>query len=573
MDGRPIGEKLSRQRRRARERARRKQAQALLASGATLALGLGLGAGAPAEAATFTVTNLNDAGPGSLRQAISDANGAAGPDLVTFQAGLTGTITLTTGQLVITDSVNVQGPGASALTVDGNNASRVFYLYDPANLIDVSISGLTVAHGSSSEGGGIVDFGENLTLDHVTVRNNAASDQEGGNGGGIALQGNTGSLTIRQSIITGNTASGRGGGVYVESSAGAILIQDTEISGNTASDGGGAYFYSPHGSTTIENSTISGNHASGGAGGGLAFAFYYPGPSPNVRETTIAGNDATTGGGGIQFTFYREGSIAVVHDSIIAGNTSGGNGLDLGGAGTFGIDYSLVQAPGNAHVFDNGGNLFNQDPLLSPLGNYGGPTQTQRPAANSPVINAGDPLFTPPPATDQRGFARVVNGRIDMGAVELNPGTLQFSTSAASVGEAAGTITITVTRSGPDGAVSVDYATADGSAMAPADYLAAAGTLNWADGDTAPKTFQVTIVDDTKPELSETFTAALSNPTGGALVGPTAVETVTILDNDVEPGFPTIPTLGDYGKMLLAGLLGLGGVGLMRRRRTTPETR
>src|SRR3954447_17937493 len=95
---------LSRQQRRALERSRKKlttggasQAGKILASGAALTLGMGFGLGTPAEAATFTVTNLNDSGPGSLRQAISDANNAAGPDVVTFRAGLTGTITLATG--------------------------------------------------------------------------------------------------------------------------------------------------------------------------------------------------------------------------------------------------------------------------------------------------------------------------------------------------------------------------------------------------------------------------------------------------------------------------------------------
>jgi hypothetical protein len=599
MDVRPNGgdtapEELTRQQRRAR--ARRKQAEKALASGAVLALGVGVGLGAaPAEAATFTVTNLNDSGAGSLRQAILDANGAAGPDTVVFQPDLTGTITLTSGQLAITDSVNVQGPGMSALTVDGNNASRVFYLYNPASLIDVSISGLTVANGQASEGGGIIDRGENLTLDRVRVLSNSASDVEGGNGGGIALQGNTGSLTIRQSIITGNDAGGIGGGIYVEDNGGAILIQDTEISGNTASEsgggigllkssqpvtiarstisgntasaGGGAYFYSPRSLVVLENSTISGNHATQGGGGGVLFNFYYPGPGPSIRESTIAGNDAASGGGGVELTFYREGSGANVENSIIAGNTSGGSAGDLGGAGRFSLSYSLVQTPGSALISDNGGNLFNQDPQLEPLGNNRGPTLTQRPMPGSPVIDAGDPFFAPPPSTDQRGFSRVVNGRIDMGAVELNPGTVQLSTSVASVGEAAGTITITVTRTGPDGAVSVNYATMDGTATSPADYLAAAGTLNWGDGDASPKTFQVTIVNDASPEPPETFTVNLSNPTGGVMLGPIPVETVTITNDDPTPGFPAIPTLGDYGKALLAGLLGLGGVGLMRRKR------
>src|SRR5215212_7937035 len=113
------------------------------------AVGLGVAAltAMPASAATFTVKNLNDTGAGSLRDAINQANGAAGADVITFQPGLTGTITLTSGQLAITDSVDVQGPGEAVLTVSGNDASRVFYLYDNAVTLDISISGLTVSHG------------------------------------------------------------------------------------------------------------------------------------------------------------------------------------------------------------------------------------------------------------------------------------------------------------------------------------------------------------------------------------------------------------------------------------------
>ena len=99
-------ERVSRQQRRAQERARYKQAKRT-----ALTLGAALAAVPAAHAAPFTVSNLNDAGPGSLRQAIEDANGLAGADTIGFQAGLTGTITLTTGQLEITDSVDIQGPG------------------------------------------------------------------------------------------------------------------------------------------------------------------------------------------------------------------------------------------------------------------------------------------------------------------------------------------------------------------------------------------------------------------------------------------------------------------------------
>ncbi|HSS52167.1 MAG TPA: IPTL-CTERM sorting domain-containing protein, partial [Thermoanaerobaculia bacterium] len=144
-------------------------------------------------------------------------------------------------------------------------------------------------------------------------------------------------------------------------------------------------------------------------------------------------------------------------------------------------------------------------------------------------------------------------------------GTLQFAVSAVTVAENAITVTITVTRTGgADGAVSVTYNTADGTAVAPGDYLAASGTLNWADQDAAPKTFQVTIVNDAIIEPDETFTITLSNPQGsGAALGSTVVETVTIQDDDTPP----IPTLGDMGKVLLSGLVAGAGFLVLRRRR------
>ncbi|MDB5386973.1 MAG: hypothetical protein JWM11_2619 [Planctomycetaceae bacterium] len=114
------------------------------------------------------------------------------------------------------------------------------------------------------------------------------------------------------------------------------------------------------------------------------------------------------------------------------------------------------------------------------------------------------------------------------------PGNLQFGNSAASVNEGAGTVTITVNRvNGSDGAVTVHYATAAGTATTGSDFTAASGTLSWAAGDTSSKTIVVPILNDTLVENSETFTVALSSPTGGATLGTPATSTVTIVDNDV----------------------------------------
>jgi hypothetical protein len=558
---------------------------AAVASGAALALGA-LAAGRPAEAASFNVSNLNDAGAGSLRQAILDANAAPGADVVTFQAGLTGTITLTTGELYIEDSVDIQGPGAAVLAESGNNASREFYLYRSDALLDITISGLTITGGSDDAGAGIVDWGESLLLEDVVLTGNHATSQGGavqvytgsppipfnvtvrnaeisgntapegaglslyldselafptvlvegsvirdnettGDGAGVFIPWLRGNVTIATSTISGNDAGAGGGGLwtgffYDRSS---LTVRETTLSGNTADHGGGIGIFYNYGTLTLENSTISGNQAAGD-GGGVYFGYYYGSDEVTIRNVTIAGNSAVRGGG----MFTEIGRTKLDH-GIVANNTAGtGNDLANGLDGGFDLRYTLVEDPGTASVTDLVGNIFNQDPQLSPLQDNGGPTETHLPASTSPAVDAGEASTVP---IDQRGFVRPAGPAVDLGAVELNPGVLQLSASAYSVNENGGTVTITVTRTGgSDGAVAVSYATSDGSATDPADFLDAAGTLNWADGDAAPKTFQVTIVDDLLDEPDETFGVALSNPQVAPLGSP-ASATVTILDDDV----------------------------------------
>lgn len=451
-----------------------------------------------AEAATFTVTNLNDSGAGSLRQAIEDANGDATADSIVFQSGLSGTILLTTGELEISEPVTITGPGAANLAVSGNNSSRVFYIWsgEDTTEIDVSISGLTItggnAGGKGGSGGGIVNWYENLTLNNVVVTGNTA----GGNGGGVAsfYDNGAGSLTIIDSTISENTGYD-GGGVYVEDSAAPALITGSTISGNVAErDGGGVALYTSSNGATISGTTIRDNGAQGyyyyydrrtprgesyeGAGGGLHVRytsggdvtvtgstisgnmaahggganFYYTNDTITLRNTTISGNVGGPHGGAIDNDVINgilniENSTIVdntaqtyagvpnfggqiyIHNSILANNTGGdiGDGVssyyneNTHGAGPvvdFNIRHSLIEDTGNASFTDEGGNLTETDPLLGPLADNGGPTQTHLPQPGSPVIDAGDPNFLPPPETDQRGNPRVVGGVVDMGAVE-----------------------------------------------------------------------------------------------------------------------------------------------------------
>src|SRR5207247_6012940 len=125
---------------------------------------------------TFTVTNLLDSGAGSLRAAVASANATVGSDTITFASTVRGTIILTSGQLALNDSVTITGPGASLLTVQRGTAAGTanFRIFNVAANKTVTISGLTIANGRTTQGGGILNAGI-LTLNNDVVTGNTAA--------------------------------------------------------------------------------------------------------------------------------------------------------------------------------------------------------------------------------------------------------------------------------------------------------------------------------------------------------------------------------------------------------------
>ncbi len=119
------------------------------------------------------------------------------------------------------------------------------------------------------------------------------------------------------------------------------------------------------------------------------------------------------------------------------------------------------------------------------------------------------------------------------------PGAIQFSSSNYNVNENSGDVLITVIRiGGSSGAINVNYATIDGTAIANIDYVPVNGTLNWVDGEAGEKTFKITIKDNSFVEPNKTFNLVLSNPTDGAILGTLSSATVTILNNDFSLNIP-----------------------------------
>jgi hypothetical protein len=437
-----------------------------------------------ADAATITVTNTNDSGPGSLRQALRDAH-----DGDTINLALSGAITLSSGGLPINKNIAISGPGANQLSIDGNEALLVLGIFPDKT---AAISGLTIRNAqagiwndrgmltlsnctvsgtsqvglfndgvlivsncvvSGNSGGGISNGHAVLTVTHCDVSGNlygiyndhgessvsnciVSNNQYGGvfnNGtsGGPNDYIFGGSFTIADSIINDNSGPG------VDNNSGALTSVGSTISGNSGQSdaGGGIYTYLGGGKTpgnvTVINSTISGNFASSD-GGGIACGF----SGLTVINSTISGNSAGAYGGGI-----ANGSLGLmIVNSTVSGNSAATCGGICGGKVEIGNTILDANAGGNidgnvtSHGYnlssdDGGGQLtgpgdqINTDPLLSPLRDHGGPTLTHLPLRGSPAIDAGDPGFTPPPDHDQRGscFYRVYGGRIDVGSVETQP--------------------------------------------------------------------------------------------------------------------------------------------------------
>jgi hypothetical protein len=399
---------------------------------------------------TFTVTNLLDSGAGTLRQAILGANSTPGTDTITFS--VTGTINLAGALPNLSSNLSIQGPGADSLSVRRNTGGeyRIFTVTSGAT---VAISGLTVTNGRVAfQGGGIANAGT-LTLSNVTVSGNLVH----GGGGDLDFGGgihNSGTLTVQNSTITGNVArgvppgmigieSGSGGGIYNE---GNLTVTNSTVSANTASGGGGIMnggdFFNP-GTATVSNSTIAGNEAydSGGglrnglgtltvtdstvannlssiAGGGIDVS----GGTVTIRRSTIAGNTALFEGGGI---YHGLGGTLILANTIVAGNAAE-SGRDIFGEVDATSSYNLIGddtgLSGISHG-ENGNQIGTAEspinPLLGPLQNNGGSTQTRALLSGSPAINAGDPAQLG--VADQRGVVR---------ARGVNIGAYQASASA-----------------------------------------------------------------------------------------------------------------------------------------------
>ncbi len=436
----------------------------------------------------FTVDLLSDTGTGSgstgdLLYGVTQANLNTNPagSIIQFDSTI---FTATTPRSIVlahtlhltgtAGPIAVDGPGADAVVVSGNNAVTVFSI---GLGVTASLSGLTIASGRASGNGGAIFNEASLTLSNCFISDNVAVDS----GGGIE---NDGTMTVSDCTVAGNTAqaaTGYGGGI---DNSGSLSLIASTVAGNQVSGGNGyGGGLSNTGTLTVQTSEIDDNSLNHGDGGGLfnngtaiiSLSLFDSNTTGNsgsgggidnesqlvLTNSTIADNTAGTAGAGVDNNDTLEAvNVTIAGNAVSA--AGGGGGLASTTATTT-LDNTIV-AQNSQHVgilfspddiagtvslssADNligiggsggltGGTNGNQVGVASPglgtLAPNGGPTDTIALLPGSPASGAGsvglaiDPTTGQPLATDQRGptFARVFDGKVDIGAYEAQPASV-----------------------------------------------------------------------------------------------------------------------------------------------------
>jgi len=337
-----------------------------------------------------TVTNSADSGPGTLRQAIANA-----PSGDTIDFAISGTLILTSGELLINKNLTILGPGAGSLTIqrstdNGTAGFRIFHLQSGI----IRMSGLSMSNGQVDVGGGIYNETTASLQDCTLVRNSATTSGGGaynlstltlsnctltqnivaggsgsGYGGGL---GNEGTLIALSCKVTSNSVTGAGytnqfgGGIW---NSGTLGITNSAVNGNAASDSGGGIFN--EGTLALNTSTVDSNLAKSangaGRGGGIANTF---GTVTLDRSTIssnsvgVAGASAGLGGGVANDTGSLVACNSTVSGNVATGGADPGNpprgGGIFNGLGSVMMNNSTVTANSvSGGSSQNGGALFN----------------------------------------------------------------------------------------------------------------------------------------------------------------------------------------------------------------------
>jgi hypothetical protein len=411
-----------------------------------------------AMGASIDVTSASDlaspACPSSARCTLRGALAVAAPgDSVEVPAG---TYVLSQGELKLCPGVSLDGAGARTTIVRpaGGEPSRVIEvlpLGPPCSGQQTAsgLDGLTITGGAPTDfdprgGGVLVDADAAVSITDSTIAANRAGGPKpaggelgGGNGGGIDVEAD-GSLRLVRSTVSGNTAGdpaaatttdGAGAGIYA---AGTVDVSDSTIAGNHADYRGGGIFVVPGADVSLESSTLDANAAgadwsggnlylddgTGGSGGAGATTTQSPlGGLLGATTQPIDPSDDGEARVSVENTIIADGIAGLLPDCA-AGDPQATDIRSLG--------HNLSSATTCDLVGD--GDIQATSPLLGPLRDNGGPTDTLAPAAGSPVVDAG--LDAACPGIDQRGATRPAGAHCDIGAVEFGASVPGVATAA-----------------------------------------------------------------------------------------------------------------------------------------------
>ena len=298
------------------------------------------------------ITSIADSGAGTLRNVLAEAANRSSPDTITFDPALSGGTATLASEIVVND--------AGGVTLDATSLPGGFTIHGGPGTNRI----FTVASGTA------------LNLASLTLTGgNGTGAAESGFGGAIENQG---TLTLTRCTLSGNSAATGGGAI--DNFNGTLTLTDCTILGNSTPGNGGAVY--DFGTATLTHSTVSGNSSSQSTGGGV---------------------------------YVGTGKALTLNNSIVAGNslTGGGTGADIRNNGTATVNGANIVQSFAGTAASGTGTLNNSNPLVAPLDNYGGPTQTMALMPGSPARNASVGSTA---TSDQRGFPIV--GTPDIGAYE-----------------------------------------------------------------------------------------------------------------------------------------------------------
>jgi hypothetical protein len=413
------------------------------------------------HAATITVNSTSNSGAGSLRQAITKANGTTGVSNIEFS--VTGTITLLTALPAITGNLTIAGPTtAPGITINGGGLVQLLRVNSGATLnlqlltlTDGSVTGTSGGArgiGGNGEGGAILNSGTVTAMGCTFSANQAnggsggaeGAGAGGGAGGGGAIFNSGGTMSVTGSTFSANLTNGGSGG-----------IDDV----NASSGNGGAIANDGDGSMIVTNCTFAANQATGGYGGAIVNRWSSGSPALTVTNSTVSGNKTTSGVGAIE---YAGGTVSL-KGTILAANTGGNCGAGIATDAGYNIsdDNSC-----NLYSGSSGNGVTNVN-LASGLADNGGPTETIALLAGSAAIaqipfpadctDANDSPLT----TDQRGYGRPApeQSNCSIGAYEFDA-VLALTPTPTPIATATPTTTPTATNTSMPTATATLTATA-----------------------------------------------------------------------------------------------------------------